>query len=546
MSYTNTFDGANRITSEVYTNPSGTTTTPYSYDNNSEVTGAGSSTYSYDANGNQDSSGYTVVNNQVTSDGTWNYTYDAVGDLTSRTDIATGEKWTYTYTLNNQLQSATQYDGSGDLLETVSYEYDVFGNLLSETDTPAVGSATVTKWVYDVSTATVGIQQQKLPALMQLDGSGDVTERFLYDPNGNVLARSGTASDAYGTAWTLTDRLGSVRDVLSADGTLQDSVTYDAFGNITAQTNSNWTGNIGFTGFTYSATAGIDFAQNRPYLPTLGQWMVQDPTGLQAGPNESEYAGNDGTNAVDPSGLDEKPAPKALEVTGEKRVEKGIDATAFALPGGGTGTVNVFVKGNITGGPKDVVRLEFKSDTKAAVAKAHWIQFVWDEKIVGGAAVADGVVGSAMTGLFHWTTEDGRHVDTGDKTGKDLFYDTSGGFARRTPTELSILDRPLGIQPGGEFKMHFDAFLVIDGQVVYRVQWAFLSEDKPDAIKLSYPLEQFSGKAISYKALPDWAKKAKLFVGYKDYDFADEQLKKKAFKDRFAGKVESQENPIKR
>ena len=100
----------------------------------------------------------------------------------------------------------------------------------------------------------------------------------MYGSNGNILARSGNSSEPYGTAWLLTDRLGSVRNVFSLTGALQDAISYDAFGNMT-QTNSTWTSNIGFTGFYVSAVTGIDFAQNREYLPSLGQWMSRTRQG---------------------------------------------------------------------------------------------------------------------------------------------------------------------------------------------------------------------------------------------------------------------------
>ena len=325
VSYANAFDADNRITSEVRTDGVGLTTTPYSYDAQSQVTGAGSVSYSYDANGNRTSGGSTVgTDNQTSTDGTWNYSYDAVGNLVSRTNIGSGVEWSYGYNLNNQVVLANEYGSvGGTLLQSTAYGYDVFGDLLSESVTVS-GTTTVTKFVYDVSNASVGINRQANPMLMELNSSGAVTERFVYDPSGNVLARSGTSGSTYGTAWLLTDRLGSVRDVLNAAGTLEASVSYDAFGN--PSTSGLWLGDRGFTGFYYSASTSVDFAQNREYLPSLGQWMSQDPTGLDAGPNASEYAGNDGTNAVDPSGLVDKPSFGASLVP-VVRFWKGINFT---------------------------------------------------------------------------------------------------------------------------------------------------------------------------------------------------------------------------
>jgi YD repeat-containing protein len=52
--------------------------------------------YTFDANGNRNSTGYTVgAGNQITNDGTWMYTYDAAGDRTAKAN-GTGTTWTYT------------------------------------------------------------------------------------------------------------------------------------------------------------------------------------------------------------------------------------------------------------------------------------------------------------------------------------------------------------------------------------------------------------------------------------------------------------------
>ena len=63
-----------------------------------------------------------------------------------------------------------------------------------------------------------------------------LTERYLSGPgvvNGAVvdelLARTSSGGT---TAWYLTDKLGSVRDIVSSSGTELDHVVYDSFGNI--------------------------------------------------------------------------------------------------------------------------------------------------------------------------------------------------------------------------------------------------------------------------------------------------------------------------
>jgi hypothetical protein len=93
--------------------------------------------------------------------------------------------------------------GSG--VTTVTYEYDVFGNRLSETDTPAAGPAAVTRYAYDGENAWA-----------DLGGGGLEARRLYLDGVDQVFARISSGGTA---AWYLTDRLGSVRDIENYGGT---------------------------------------------------------------------------------------------------------------------------------------------------------------------------------------------------------------------------------------------------------------------------------------------------------------------------------------
>jgi RHS repeat-associated protein len=105
-------------------------------------------------------------------------------------------------------------------------------------------------------------------------------------------------------AFTLTDRQGSVRD--TADGTsgyVLDHVEYGPYGAVVSQTSAANGGNIGYDGYVTQQDVGLDRAGPREYNPSTGQWLQVDPTTTAAGPNFREYAGNDPTNATDPTGL---------------------------------------------------------------------------------------------------------------------------------------------------------------------------------------------------------------------------------------------------
>ena len=312
ISYANTYDGDQRITSENRNN----VVTNFSYNKTSEVTAAGSQSLSYDAAGNQNSAGFVIgTDNRITSDGTWNYTYDSSGNVISKVNISTGETWTFTYNLHHQMLSATDKTSSGVLISSETFVYDVFGNQISMTLTNSSGSTT-TLHSYDISGATMGIDAHVNPLWADLSSTDTITTRYFTGdtPGSNntnsLLARSQVNGGSTATAWLGTDRQGSVRDILDpTSGNLQDSLTYSAFGAITSQSNASWTGSITYTGLIFDANSGMLFAKYRALNPATGQWLSEDPLGLTAGdPNVRRYAGNNTENAQDGSGLRENNA----------------------------------------------------------------------------------------------------------------------------------------------------------------------------------------------------------------------------------------------
>jgi hypothetical protein len=65
--------------------------------------------------------------------------------------------------------------------------------------------------------------------------SGSLTTRQLQGDGVDQHLAYVTSSNAY---WYLTDHLNSIRAVINNSGTVQDSIVYDAYGNITYQTPS--------------------------------------------------------------------------------------------------------------------------------------------------------------------------------------------------------------------------------------------------------------------------------------------------------------------
>jgi RHS repeat-associated protein len=104
----------------------------------------------------------------------------------------------------------------------------------------------------------------------------------------------------------LTDRQGSVRDITDNTGTVQDTISYDGWGNVTSETHPGWGDRYKWTGRDLDIQTGLQYNRARWYDPTTGRWTSQDPLGFEAGDsNLYRYVRNHATSFRDPSGLSE-------------------------------------------------------------------------------------------------------------------------------------------------------------------------------------------------------------------------------------------------
>ena len=291
--YVYSYDNANRVTTMV--DAEGTYT--YTYDNANELTsvykgGTQVESYSYDSNGNRTGTGYstTVMNETANSPGPVSYTYDSAGNMI--TSNSGGTITTYTYDYRGQLTGVEQ---GGTMIAT--YTYNALDQRIGIADS---GGGQI--WtVYN------GTSADALP-YADFNGSGKLLTRYVSGPgmvNGAVvdelLAR---ASSGGTTAWYLTDKLDSVRDVVSAAGTLLDHIVYDSYGNILTQTNGSSGDRFAFAGMEYDSSTGQYYDRARSYDPRIGAFTILDPLGFAAKTaNLYRYVGNNATNWTDPTGL---------------------------------------------------------------------------------------------------------------------------------------------------------------------------------------------------------------------------------------------------
>ena len=183
------------------------------------------------------------------------------------------------------------------------------------------GGTVIATYVYDALNRRIGIDDNGTQTWTVYDGNATPTpistararlqQRYLFGPgvvNGavvdQILARTSSGGT---TAWYLTDKLGSVRDIVSsASGGELDHIVYDSFGNIVTETNATNGDRFKFAGMEYDSTTGQYYDQARDYDSTIGRFMSQDPKGFAAGDTDLyRYVGNGPTDATDPSGTEE-------------------------------------------------------------------------------------------------------------------------------------------------------------------------------------------------------------------------------------------------
>ena len=192
-SFSYVYDKANELLSETdYLAGSATTTTSYSYDAQGELISAGTQHYSFNLAGDPNGSGDSITyGNELTNfvdpatTHTLSYTYDSVGNEVSKVDGSIS--WTFTYNNANQISTVTETNTSlAQTLETVSDEYDAFGNLVKETVTPyttgTAGTAVVTEFAVDGwNPAKAGAIGQF--GLRRLGGAWEKRRRHLWSAN---------------------------------------------------------------------------------------------------------------------------------------------------------------------------------------------------------------------------------------------------------------------------------------------------------------------------------------------------------------------------
>jgi RHS repeat-associated protein len=208
----------------------------------------------------------------------------------------------YTYNSNGDLASKTQNNA------TVTYDYDVFGNLRQV----MLDNGQVIEYVIDGRNRRIGkkidgalvqafLYDDQLRPVAELDGSNQVVATFVYGTHVNVPELIVKGSTTYRIAH---DHLGSPRLVSDqSTGAVVQRMDYDEWGIVTFDTNPGFQ-LFGFAGGIYDSQTKLVRFGHRDYDGALGRWTAWDPILHLGGQiNLYEYSHGDPANLVDQTGL---------------------------------------------------------------------------------------------------------------------------------------------------------------------------------------------------------------------------------------------------
>ncbi|MDA8018097.1 MAG: hypothetical protein MPN21_11685 [Thermoanaerobaculia bacterium] len=245
--------------------------------------------------------GYDANSNRTSYDGQFGTILPADVTVDARDRLLAYDDLTFTYTEAGELLTKTQNG------QTVSYDYDVFGNLRSV----ELPSGTEIEYIIDSANRRIGkkidgtlvrgfLFQDDLNPVTELDGLGNIDSRFVYATGANVpdyLIKGGA------TYRIVADHLGSVRLIVDvATGAIAQELRYDEFGRITLDTSPGFQP-FGFAGGLYDSQTSLVRFGVRDYDPDLGRWTATDPVRFAAGAgNLYEYSFSNPVTLRDPSG----------------------------------------------------------------------------------------------------------------------------------------------------------------------------------------------------------------------------------------------------
>ena len=345
-----TYDGYSRVTGKTVQNSGNTVlSTSYAYrDIDAQYTTTQVSSLTNTFGGNTLSHSYTYdANGNILSDGTTTYAYDSLNQLVWEYNTAAGKAWNYAYDLGGNILSKTEYDyadGQTSNPVTVSYTYGdaAWRDLLTAYNGEAItydgiGNPTSYRgwgmsWqggrqlasmqkdgtALSFSYNDAGLRTEKTvngstrryiwnSAQLMADVGANDAFYFHYSSSGELIGYTYKTAEAETECILVKNQQGDVERVISTDGTILASYTYDAWGNVlTSEGTLAATNPIRYRGYYFDTETSLYYLQSRYYDPAVGRFVNGDSLlngkAGTIGFNLFSYCGNNPLKHVDPSG----------------------------------------------------------------------------------------------------------------------------------------------------------------------------------------------------------------------------------------------------
>ena len=264
-------------------------TTSYTYDKVNRLLTAGNESYQYDYVGNRQKK---TVGTEVT-----NYYYDARNKLTQ----STSSSGTTTYGYDNNGNLLTVTEGS----KVTKYTYDGFNRLVDST----MPDGSYMMNIYDPENLRMAVYENgsrydfttdRGSVIVETDKAGKLVSRNIRGIN--LIAQK----DANGTlSYYLHNAHGDVVNLVNGSGEVQNSYTYDAFGN-TLSYAEKVSNRFMYAGEQFDKLTGQYYLRARHYQPGIGRFIqedsyrgrITDPLSLHL----YTYCHNNPIKYIDPSG----------------------------------------------------------------------------------------------------------------------------------------------------------------------------------------------------------------------------------------------------
>ena len=244
----------------------------YQYDLTGQLTdalfsGQDDEHYEYDANGNRlishvrdDRRTYSTRRaNRLSSDGQYRYEYDHVGNITARTELATGNIRRFSYDHRNRLLQIVDSTSPGTESPTARYDFDVFGRRISRTN----ASNQITRSVFHGDS-------------VWLLADGHDTTRHLFGRGVDDQLSIYTTE----THWQLNDRLLVGRSTANDTGRVIDTTELNAIGAPIGEVQNQVRLQAGRP---YDEETQLYDFRSRSYDPSTGRFLSPDSVGFRGG-----------------------------------------------------------------------------------------------------------------------------------------------------------------------------------------------------------------------------------------------------------------------